>query len=541
MAINSNPSKLAQTLAEHRRVVVILALGLLLRGLVAFYLPAGFDEAYYYAYTLHPSLSYFDHPPLVALTTGFGPWLLGSVSPFTIRLGSLLLYTISLWLLYRTGDRLFGKPAGWFALVITTCSPILQLGFGTFTLPDSPLILCWTACLYVASQEFFPCDLPYRPTARLAIASLLVGLTCLGKYHGAALGFGLVLFCLISNRHRRALLSGWLALGIGLFAIAISPLVVWNAQHEWASFVFQSSRAASDAPYRLESLLVTWLLGIAYLFPTVGFPMWWAISRASWTSLFARIRGNHDRAERHQFLLCVSLPIIAIFTWMGGYRSILPTWPMPGFWGITVLLGWLAAEWWRSYPRVIWIWLWGTGLTTSLLMLIAALHVNAGLLQYPSTNSLFEWIPVESDASTELLDIQQIRSRIEASPDLRTALDNAAFVATGEWFLSGYVAMAIAPLSDAPITCIGPDPRGFAYWEPERWNGRSGLYVATERFGTLDSLPGGTVQTAKQVDSIALRRGGEVIERVSIYQVTLSPEHSSSIFVPTSAATVRDV
>ncbi|MEO0942345.1 MAG: glycosyltransferase family 39 protein [Cyanobacteria bacterium J06642_12] len=530
MAINSS-GKLSRLWGEHRWAILVLTAGLLLRGIAALYLPAGFDEAYYYTYTQHPSLSYFDHPALVALSTGFGPWLVGSVSPFTIRLGPLLLFSLSLWLLYRTGDRLFGKPAGWFALVIATCSPIFQLGFGTLTLPDSPLILSWTACLYIASQEFFPrepshSNQVYRPTARLAIASLLVGLACLGKYHGAALGFGLVLFCLLSHRHRRALLSKWVAVGVVLFAIALSPLLIWNAQHGWASFIFQFGRAASDAPYRLDSLLVTWLLGIAYLFPTVGFPMWWAIARASWVTFPLRERalGNSDLALRYQFLLCVSLPIIVVFTWMGGYRSILPTWPMPGFWGITLLLGSLTAGWWRRYPRAVWLWLWGSGLTTSVLMLVATLHIVAGVLQSPSTNALLPLVPVDSDASTELLDIEQIRQGIADSPDLSAALDEADFVATGEWFLSGYVAMAIAPLSDVLITCIGPDPRGFAYWDtPDLWQ-ESGLYVATDRFGGLDILPESTVQTVTPVGKIALLRGGEVVEHVSFDRITLSPD-----------------
>jgi len=38
----------------------------------------GFDEAYYYLYSLHLDWSYFDHPVLVALT-GFGPWVTGVI------------------------------------------------------------------------------------------------------------------------------------------------------------------------------------------------------------------------------------------------------------------------------------------------------------------------------------------------------------------------------------------------------------------------------------------------------------------------------
>ena len=60
--------------------------GLLFRSFVAFWLYPGFDEAYYYLYSIHLDWSYFDHPVLVALLTGIGPWLTGEVSQFTIRL-----------------------------------------------------------------------------------------------------------------------------------------------------------------------------------------------------------------------------------------------------------------------------------------------------------------------------------------------------------------------------------------------------------------------------------------------------------------------
>lgn len=166
-----------------RSVPVLLLVGLLIRGAIAYWLPAGYDEAYYYQYVRHLDWSYFDHPVLVALTTGLGPWLTGIISPWSIRLGSVLLYTGSLWWLYRTGIFLFSVKAGHLALAIASLVPIFFIGFGVLTLPDSPLIFFWTIALFVASQEFFASQ-DYRPTGRLALLGGLVGLACLGKYHG---------------------------------------------------------------------------------------------------------------------------------------------------------------------------------------------------------------------------------------------------------------------------------------------------------------------------------------------------------------------
>ena len=139
----------------NQSVLCLLVGGLLFRGLIAFWLYPTDDEAYYYIYSLHLDWSYFDHPVMVALTTGFGPWVTGVVSQFTIRLGALICYTGSLVLLYFTSRKLFSAKAAYLTLAIATISPIFAICFGLLSLPDAPLMLFWTASLYCAADEFF--------------------------------------------------------------------------------------------------------------------------------------------------------------------------------------------------------------------------------------------------------------------------------------------------------------------------------------------------------------------------------------------------
>jgi 4-amino-4-deoxy-L-arabinose transferase-like glycosyltransferase len=92
-----------------KSVILILLIGLIIRSIIAFYLYPGYDEAYYYLYSKNLDWSYFDHPIFVALTTGFGVWLTGEVNQFTIRLGTLVLYTISLYILYLISKKFLMK------------------------------------------------------------------------------------------------------------------------------------------------------------------------------------------------------------------------------------------------------------------------------------------------------------------------------------------------------------------------------------------------------------------------------------------------
>jgi 4-amino-4-deoxy-L-arabinose transferase-like glycosyltransferase len=497
-----------------RWVIALLVWGLAFRSAIAYFLQPGFDEAYYYVYTLHPSLSYFDHPPLVFLTTSLGIWLTGDVTQFSIRIGTLLLYTGTLLFLYLSSARLFSEKTATLTLAIATTIPFFQIGFGTLTLPDSPLMFFWSACLCLAAYEFFPSPgmqedsaENYLPTSRIAGIGLLLGLACLGKYHGFILGAGLVLFCLVSARHRSALWSKWTLAAIALFLLTISPILLWNWQHDWASFRFQSIRAVPQAGYNFEGLLVTFLAAIGYLFPTFGFPIWWVSLRSLWRVLgnLKQIGGGQtgqttgQAGQTHRsaptdiglrkrlLILSVSLPIFLGFTLMGGYRQILPSWHMPGFFGASLLLGDWAAGIQAKYPQRIRNWLWGSGVTIVLLLSVALMHVTNGIVQQGGDRAIAGgfWA-AKDDASTQLIDIQQLRQGFKDSPRLAAEIAKTDFVFSNNFFLTGQIAMAIAPFQQ-PITTFDTDLRGFAYWSTaSEWVGKNALYITSELFKYSD-------------------------------------------------------
>jgi 4-amino-4-deoxy-L-arabinose transferase-like glycosyltransferase len=531
-------------MTNDQKVAALLIGGLIFRIIVAIWLYPGFDEAYYFLYTLNLDLSYFDHSPLVALTTGFGWWLTGEVSQFTIRLGTLILHTGSLFLLYLTGARLFSPAAGIFALAIASLVPIFQIGFGVLTLPDNPLIFFWTASLYCASWEFFPNkEEKYQPSYRLAILGLLVGLACLGKYHGFILGLGLIGFCLTSRR--RALTSPWTLLGLSLFVLAISPIIIWNSQHEWVSFRFQSRRGIPSGGYNFLDLFVTFLSGLGYLFPTLGLPLWWASLRSLFRNLHAKSQSHKEEKkanplrlrvfarsqssdrdrnrEREILILWVSLPLILGFTWLGGYKQILPTWAVPGFWGATLLLGRAAANWKIIHPRWVRRWLWGTGIALSSLLLFALLHMTVGTLQKPSQYALFGgFVAPEDDPSIQVFDIQQLRQGFATSPNLLSALQNSSFVFTNRYYLAGQIGMALAPLAPTPITTLDRDLRGFAFWSTaDQWIGKDALYITNNLFVQEQKFLDRYnlyFQSIDKIGTVPIQRGGAVIDTFHIYQ-----------------------
>ena len=511
------------------------------RAGIACWLPVGFDEVYYYMYSRHLNWSYFDHPPMVAITTGLGWWLTNTIIPLTIRIGALGLYALSLLLLYCVAEHLFDPKTGLLAIAIASITPLFWITFGLLTSPDNALILFWTLTLLVAAHEFIPKDIaaltpareiPYHPSPCIALFGLTLGLACLSKYHGFILGLGLVGFCLTSNRTRKALWSSWAVLAFVIFLLTLTPLWIWNSQHDWISFRFHLGlrfEGGDPTPYRILDVLGTWLLGIGYLFPTIGFPLWLYTGRSLLQQVQVWIHPPFTAAEaltrdRIALILWVSVPIALGFTLLGGKQAIYPAWPAPGFWGLTLLLAQVASHWQRTIVKR---WLMGTGLVLGMLMVVTLLHLSLGFLQKPGTYSLLGgFVPVSQDGSTALLDTVQLRSRVADVPELLQALRTADFIFTDEFYLSAYVDMALHPLTPRPITCFSQDPRGFAFWtSPDTWIGQNAFYL------TLASLhPDRAALTAEfqpffqsfePMQEIQLARGGIVVETVLVYQATM--------------------
>jgi 4-amino-4-deoxy-L-arabinose transferase-like glycosyltransferase len=530
---------------DHQLIITILTIGFLIRLIIAIFLTPGYDEAYYYLYTENLDWSYFDHPILVALTTGFGRWITGEVSIFTLRLGAVLLHTGSLGLLYLTASHLFGKKTGIYTLAIASIIPIFQIAFGTITLPDCPLIFFWSASLYCASLEFFPKVSPeelspensftYIPTYKIAILGILNGLACLGKYHGFLLAFGILLFCIITPRYRQVFYTKWAFIGILTFILTLFPIWIWNAQHDWITFKFHLSERFEPDPYdplptyKLPNLIGVFLGNIGYLFPTMGFPLWWV----SLKNLYIQIPTffNHQKREKRTklddqkwFILCISLPLTIGFTLLAYFQQILATWAMPGFWGLTILLGQQSVIWAEKYSRKkVKLWLKSTAIIVNILLFIALIHVTTGTFQKNSKYALFGgFISAQNDPSTELLDINQLRQEFQSSPQLQKYLENTDFIFTNTYYLGGLIDMALRPITDIPITCFSDDMRGYLFWsKSEEWVGKDALYITLKRFHNKPKFINDYRRYFTQIrelTTIPLRRGGVTTEEFYIYE-----------------------
>lgn len=200
------------------------------------------QEAYYWNYAQHPALGYLDHPPMVAWLIKFGT-LAFKHSEFGVRFGAFLSWLIIAGFCFGFARNLFGKKTGFQTVLFLSLLPLFFFVAGFFIMPDIPLLAAWAGALFFLERALLA-------DRRLAWwgAGICFGLGMLSKYTIALLGLAVLLFILLDKRSRRWLLRPEPYAAMILAFLIFTPVILWNANNNWVSFSFQSTRRFSMSP-----------------------------------------------------------------------------------------------------------------------------------------------------------------------------------------------------------------------------------------------------------------------------------------------------
>jgi dolichol-phosphate mannosyltransferase len=209
------------------------------------------EEAYYWNYSRHLDIGYLDHPPMVAWLIRVGTAAFGQ-SQFGVRVGAVCCGVITSIFTYRLTRNLFDEASALVALVLAQALPFFFLS-GLLMTPDAPLTAAWAASLYYLERAL----VAGRSEAWWR-AGLALGIGALSKYSIGLLVPVTLAFMLWDQKSRRWWWR-WEPYVASLLACAVfSPVILWNAQHEWASFAFQTSRRLAEAPrFALHKLVAS--------------------------------------------------------------------------------------------------------------------------------------------------------------------------------------------------------------------------------------------------------------------------------------------
>ena len=298
-------------------LAAIILLFSVLQAIYGAHLPLFGDEAYYWAWSRHPALSYFDHPPMIA-------WLLGlatmtATSEAAVRMVPLLCTALAAWCIQALARDIYGKRAAALAVLIFLIMPATQFNVLVAT-PDAPLMLFWSLALYAGQRAVFSGGRGWH-----LLTGLSIGLALLSKYTAILFPGALLLFLLLRRRDVLKRRDSWLAMLAG--ALIFSPVLLWNFEHHWISFAFQYEHGTS------RDTLVRWgpwfefLAGIAMIVSPIVFVL--ALAAA-----FAR----HTRRDGQALYLAAFFILpLAFFAWKGLFHKMELNWAAVAFPAATVL------------------------------------------------------------------------------------------------------------------------------------------------------------------------------------------------------------
>jgi 4-amino-4-deoxy-L-arabinose transferase-like glycosyltransferase len=391
------------------------------------------DEAYYAFWSTGLSTGYLDHPPMVALLIAGGRAILGN-SELGVRFLACLCLALTSAALWRSAAILVGRPAAALAVLLYNLAPA-QIGF--IVTPDAPSVLFWAGALW-AVAEFIGSR---RPSWGLVVG-LMTGLGLWSKYTDAFLPLGLLLFVL-TGRERRSWLRLWQVWAGGVLAgLVFLPVVLWNWQHDWASFRFQGARTVAEG---IDPAFLTHLVELFGGFVVTLGPV---VAPSAFFGLVATlVLPRNAFWQRLALPVWTSVPALAYFAVHSLHGGVQPNWPLPLSTALVLIGAAVLAGLWKHVR-------WLAGLLIGLQLIVgtaAIVIVSAQVL----------WQPLDlgsNDRSNEMRDWRTLTSEI-----LTAAKESGAgWIATsGDYVLTGELGIYALFLGNpVPVRQIN---------EPMRW------------------------------------------------------------------------
>ena len=489
----------------------IIVIASLVRLILAATIGLGVDESYVTAISLPLSLSYFDHPPLHIWLVGMMSALVGTDHSAILRWPFIALFACTTYFVYLLGAKLFSPWAGVYAALLLNLSAVFSLSSGGWILPDGPLMFFMTAAaLLLMDLLFFT---PRHPKLWWLLMGLCVGLGLLSKYHAIFIYFGAFIYVITTKERRKLLLSPWPYLSVAVAFIIFLPVLIWNSDHQWVSFLFQGSRGAVKGFYPLKMLgniagQAAWVLPWIWVPLVAVFVKYLRIgpsdsaAKVGEPTIVQAVPVEQDAAW---FLCCLALGPIMIFTGLtlvGGEG--LFHWQAPGYLFLFPLLGKVVAEK-AAQGQVAKGWLKTSVLLYLSILLLLGSHTATGWLKTPLPQAF-----AKGDPTWEALDWRSLPVGLTKQGLLESFKKSTGnFIVAGHWIDAGKIVYALG--NDYAILSLDDSPHHFAFrFHPAAFAGRDALLIGRrQNMGEAVQKYGPYFDSVDPLAPISILRNGQ--------------------------------
>jgi 4-amino-4-deoxy-L-arabinose transferase-like glycosyltransferase len=304
------------------------------------------DEAQYWDWSRphHLSLSYVTKGPGIAWLIAASTRLLGNAE-WAIRLPAALSTGVTMLALAALANRVGGRSAARLAVLAFCCIPVFS-GTALLMTIDAPFIACWVlACLTAWSLREHATMGNWLALAVCLAAGFLFKYTILLLLPGL-----LIWFWLESDSPRvTARTITRLALATALFALLVSPVVLWNVRYGWPTLAHTLGHVSVVGPRHYDPRWTLELLGaqIGLVGPVLVL------------IVLSLMNARKNRAidpggwRVARFALATASPILLFYLAVSFLTRAEGNWPIAGY---TTLLIPVALHVARGMSRSVWRW-----------------------------------------------------------------------------------------------------------------------------------------------------------------------------------------
>ncbi|MCX5642092.1 MAG: glycosyltransferase family 39 protein [Candidatus Omnitrophica bacterium] len=343
------------------------------------------DEAYFWDWSRHPALSYYDQGPMVAWIIRLFTHLL-SLSPFSVRIGAPIFMAMTALVIYFLAkDMLRSAVLALLVLLLFHLTPLGAAGGIIMT--------------YYAPQVFF-----------MALVAFFLWQTVKtgdGRWWyptGVCLGLGLLshhmfllftaeigLFIILSQKNRRWLKRKEPYLALLLMLLTASPLIIWNLSHNMV--MFRHALGMMSKPQHIArplNELLQYIGGQAGVqTPLFFLAVIWGLCVSGYrgikketgiqTSDIKHQTEKQLEKDKYLLLFCLSAPVLLFIALLSlGGRSE-ANWPASGYITGAIAAAYILAEKYRTGRRPTRL-----IITASLALTLIIGIIASAVMYYPS-------------------------------------------------------------------------------------------------------------------------------------------------------------
>ncbi|WP_353684261.1 glycosyltransferase family 39 protein [Thermodesulfovibrio sp. 3907-1M] len=340
------------------------------------------DEAHYWEWSRRLDLSYYSKGPVIAYLIAFSTWLFGD-NPFGVRIFAVLCSFLSSFFVYKIGKKLFDEKTGYISGVLFQLIPLFST-FGILFTIDSPFILFWIVSMYLFI-------LTIEKRGYWLVLGFFIGLGLLTKYTMAFFYFCMITYLLgkrknavsehpmfftmssrggqcpegslikkktlhpsinfirsftliLSLNGREILKNPWLYVCVIISLLVFSPVIIWNAQHDWVTIKHTAGQAHLYDGLKISlkyfaEFIGSQLIVVTPLIFALGF---YFLLKPSTLSL---------KPDTRWFLTSFSMPVLVFFLLKSIQGKVQANWAMPAYLPFLIVIAFAFAR--RLYKKLV--------------------------------------------------------------------------------------------------------------------------------------------------------------------------------------------